>query len=381
VQRLEPIYVVYGNHGRSPAQLEDYHEYLTQAFESLGYAATFSEEIVGGRLNILMEYFSAYDVHKIREAHKIPGTRLICIATEFITDQTFNDFGINVTRKATKVKFNLPLWAEVLGRAVLPVIFPSVLRAFAISLMPGKYFAWKRRYYALFGYPQRSPYAFKNYWLDRFRSFNQLEPLFESIWCVTPHQLDEYFHWFGREKVKLMPMASWNRGVQNLAQNFAEKDVDFLFTGSLTPYREAVFGELKKLGYSVMVGPATWPSYMRDHYIARTKVCLQVRQDPNWRYPSVMRYHYLLCSGSVVVGEQTDEKCIQEDFIYSVPPEKFVDTCVQILKEGDFVSKGAVGCHRYYDACHESRSEFAGLLPSTLKVQNERVLEPSVSSH
>lgn len=130
----------------------------------------------------------------------------------------------------------------------------------------------------------------------------------------------------------------------------------------MTPYRNAVFTELKKLGYRILIGPTSWPGYMRDHYIARTKVCLQVRQDPRWAFPSVMRYHYLLCSGSVVAGEKATESCMQEDHLVMASPEDFVRTCMQLIKNGNFSELGRSACESYFEASASGREYFRTLV-------------------
>lgn len=313
------VVIVYGNHGRSPAQLEDYHGYLMQSLKALEYDVLFSEEVVAGQLNLLIECFDTEDVQKIIAAKKQPGTRFICIATEFITQHTFNDFEINTQAKlAVRKRRRLPRSVQMIGTKLFPILFPEILRALFIDILPGPYFRMRERYYSLFGYPQNSIYAMKTYWRDRHDCFFSIADHCEAIWCVTPHQMPEYTAAFGT-KVALMPVVSWTSDPQVPLSK--EKDIDFLFTGSITPYRKAVFDELRAQGYTVFTGPATLPSYLRDHYISRAKVCLQVRQDANWKYPSIMRYHYLLCAGSVIVAEKTTEHCNQESFLTVVSAE------------------------------------------------------------
>jgi hypothetical protein len=262
---------------------------------------------------------------------------------------------------------------------LIPVFFPEFLRALVIELLPTPYFKARQFYYAWFGYPTSSIYSAKNYWRDRFRFFNLIVPYCEAIWCVTPHQMDEYRRLFG-DKVHLMPIASWKTNVQNALQGRVEKDIDFLFTGSATPYREAVFKYLRDKGYTVFVGPATLPTYLREHFIARSKICLQVRQNGSWKYPSIMRYHYLLCSGATVIAEQTDETCPQEEYIITAKPKDFVQKCIDVIESGKHEGFGAQACLNYYQGSASGREDFAHLLPKRT-VKNERILEPSVSHH
>lgn len=378
---LETIPIVYGNHGRAPAQLEDYHVYLNEALATLGYQAHFVEEVVPGRLNILIEYFSEKDVQKFREALKTPGTRYICVATEFITGATFNDFKGLASRHALKAQVRLPKWMRSIGSWLLPIVIPEFFRTKLIQTLPAPYYLVREKYYGLFGYPDRhSIYANKEYWLERYRNFNRLVPAFESIWCVTPHQIGEYENAYG-SKVKLMPIAAWAAQNLNSLQGQFKKDIDFLFTGSATPYRSTIFDALRKRGYNVFVGPATLPTYLREHFIARSKVCLQVRQDGEWKYPSIMRYHYLLRSGCTVVAEQTEETCDQEQFIKAVAPEDFIETCVKMIESGDYVRFGAQAAQEYYNQTAEGRAQFASLLPMAKVNENGKVLESPQLNH
>ncbi len=90
------VYVVYGNHGPSPAQLDDYLSYLSQAFRAVGYEVTFCEDPMPGKLNVLIECFDQEFCYKIKKASATPGTQFYVMATEFITGQTFNDFSSDI---------------------------------------------------------------------------------------------------------------------------------------------------------------------------------------------------------------------------------------------------------------------------------------------
>jgi len=191
--------------------------------------------------------------------------------------------------------------------------------------------------------------------------------------------MSAYLELYGPTIVKLMPLVSWSKDCSNPLQGELERDIDFLFTGSVTPYREKVLGDLSNRGYRVMVGTTLWPRYMRDHFVARTKVCLQIRQDTGWMYPSIMRYHHLLCSGSVVVAEKASETCLQESFITVAPEADFLDACVSAVEADDFYQRGQEASQKYFVASDAGRREFAQLL--NRPYDSQHVLKPFLSHH
>jgi hypothetical protein len=368
-------YIVYGNHGHSPTQLEDYHTYLTQALEPLGYQVLLTADPIPGEFNILIEFFDGKFVKRIQRAAQTPGTRLIVIATEFITGDTFNDFWYGRTRKTYR-QGRAPGWVKFLVDRIAPVLFPTALRALVLELFPDSYTGAREIYYKTFGNPSRSTYHLNEYWSARYTHFQHVVPLCEAVWCVSPHQMDAYVALYGSTLVKLMPLVSWSKDCSNPLQGKLERDIDFLFTGSVTPYREKVLGELSDRGYRVMVGTTTWPRYMRDHFVARTKVCLQIRQDTGWMYPSIMRYHHLLCSGSLVVAEKATETCLQEDFMTVAPEVDFLEACVAAVKAGNFFDLGQEASRKYFIASDAGRREFAQLLSHPSESQS--VLESAL---
>ena len=369
---MNKVYLVYGNHGRSPGQLEDYHTYLNQALAPQGLQVLYTEDPVAGEFNILIEFFDLEFVHKVRKASKVSGTRMILIATEFLTGPTFNDFSTMLSQTLLR-RSNLPKWVRSIGHAVGPILMPRFIRTMALNYLPDNYIKFRAEYRRHFGVARQSTYEMNQYWQDRYEFFCDVVPLCEQIWCVTPHQMPAYLQQFEGSNINLMPLVSWTEACSNSDQGKLEKDIDFLFTGSITPYRESVLKELKLLGYKVMEGPPTWPAYMRDHYVARSKVCLQIRQNPSWKYPSVMRYHHLLNSGAVIVADKGLETCMQETFLITTPPEEFVETCVRTLKNTDFLAQGRKAGADYYKASAQDRLEFARLLnPGGKKMQPAR---------
>lgn len=360
--RKEPVYIVYGNHGVAPVQLEDYHLYFQQAFPTLGYQPIFTQFPVAGKLNVLIEAFDPQFEELISSAAAVKGTRFITIVTEFVTGNTFNRFRKHeVTRTQSVFWIDFKDWLK----DMIPVLFPRFVRRLFIKYAP-EFYSWAKPYYHYLtsaGSGSGAPiHLQEKYWRGRFDNFVKVAKHSESIWCVSPHQLEEYRALVGASKVALMPMVSWSSNCQNVFQGAFHKDIDFLFTGSITPHRQKVFSKLKERGYKVVVGPPTWPGYLRDHFIARSKVCLQVLQDSDWKYPSIMRYHYLLCSGAVIVSEKATQTCYQEDYLVNVDAQNLIETCERVIAEGDFLARGATASQKYYEAGAPYRTQFRDLL-------------------
>ena len=358
---MKKAYVVYGNHGRSPVQLEDYHAYLTQFIRRQGYEVLFSEDPMPGQLNVLIEFFDAEFVRKIRKASGHSGGRFIVIATEFITGETFNEFGHDPEKfRIESSRFSC--LARSIGGFIAPRIFPAFARRLALRAFPDAYVRIRAEYRRRFRTAIESTYSQDEYWLERYRNFCRAVPFCEQIWCVSPHQIGAYRDRFRDSKIRLMPLASWNIECSNLLQGQICKDIDFLFTGSITPYRDSVLRELKSRGFTVVEGPPTWPAYLRDHYIARSKICLQIRQSPAWKYPSIMRYHHLLSSGALVVADKGVETCMQEAFLVTAAAEDFVETCVRTIQQPDFMKSGLENSRRYFFESADARKSLECLL-------------------
>ena len=373
-------YVLYGNHGDSPHQLGDYLEYFTQIFTSMGVDTFYSRDPVPGFLNIAIECFDANYLQKMKRCTSVENTKFVLIATEFITGSTFNAFEKSETAPAVRSNPKVPFWVKNMVNLTMWFLFPPRLRDFTVGLFPGPYLKAKELYLAQLSTPQRSPYDNKGYWSKRFLNFSRALEIADEVWCVSPHQVEAYRSFFVDQEIGLLPIASWAPAPTNALQGCLEKDVDFLFTGSVTPYRETILKELTARGYKVVLGTAIWPTLMRENFIARAKICLHIKQDPNWKYPSIMRYHYLLCAGALVVAEESLEHCMQEDFLTLSSPQNFVSTCERLIKESNFLEKGDSASRRYYDASASAREETCKMLSKYFKNGAKiNVLEPSHS--
>ena len=351
----------YGNHGEEPAQLQDYYEYLREAFFAAGYHLLLSQKPVAGALNLLIECFDDKFTELLKETKADSGTRYIVLVTEFITGETFNKFEYEPAQvEVTAGKAALGRvrsWAK----ASVTFVLSQNLRTALIHLFPKLYPFLRRNYFRLFGYPFSCNEKMVGIYKLRYDNFLAIEPLCEAIWCVTSHQLPGFQKKFGA-RVRLMPLVSWTPKRKNTEIGILPQDIDFLFTGSLTPYRAAVLEKLRKRGYKVVVGTTFWPQFVRDHYLARAKVALQILQAPNWPYPSVMRYHYLLTSGVTTVAEKGRESCFQERFLFTASSEEFIGECERVVKLDNLSAAACDAGEDYFRASETGQQEFRNLL-------------------
>lgn len=113
-----------------------------------------------------------------------------------------------------------------------------------------------------------------------------------------------------------------------------DKDVDFLFYGSMSPHREQVLVALQQRGYHV-AGVTDLPSLFRDDLIARAKVNVCPWHDESLNQLGVARVTYLLNNHALAVVERARGQEWLEDSILHEAPERFVDFCEESLLRDD----------------------------------------------
>src|SRR3990167_3988209 len=104
-QRTSVVFV-YGNHNNIYV-LEDFFKLLEQPFLDIGVAIKYSNTILPGELNFLIEFFTPEFVctaYKIKEQN--PNTDFICLMTEEVTEDTLNNFKLK-TKKMNVFKKNI----------------------------------------------------------------------------------------------------------------------------------------------------------------------------------------------------------------------------------------------------------------------------------
>jgi hypothetical protein len=128
-----------------------------------------------------------------------------------------------------------------------------------------------------------------------------------------------------------------------------DKDVDFLFYGSVTPHRRDLLEALKRRGYRLEVLFDVRPIFRND-LIARTKVNLAPAQGQGMDHLAWGRICYLLNNRALVVVERCRDQQWLEHCFPSAETRDWVDLCEQTLQRAD-----------RDQLCHEYTNRFRGM--------------------
>jgi tetratricopeptide (TPR) repeat protein len=112
-----------------------------------------------------------------------------------------------------------------------------------------------------------------------------------------------------------------------------EKDIDFMYYGSMTPHRVKLIEELRRLGGNV-VCIFDDAAIFRNDLIARTRINLAPSQAEGINHLT-LKTTYLLNNRSLVVVERCwNQKWVEHCFL-SANTEEFVDLCMRTVKRRD----------------------------------------------
>lgn len=368
----QPFVFVYGNHGESPVQIEDYYELLADLVHAAtGRELVINREPMSGHLNFLLEAFDQPFVESLRNAKASdPSTKFICVATEFRTGPTFNNFSrenVARARPVFKGKFLLSQEQRDAFRKKAPYLFhPARLVYRALLKKPPQK-------------PDTTPshYSSRDYWLDRFGWFKNALAFIDQVWVVCDQQVEGYRSLVDEEKFWLLPIIPFSEkpskatAIEN-AQSNLEQDIDVLFTGTMTTHRKAVLDAVRASGLEVTTAPFTLPSFVRNSLVKRAKVCLHLKQSSDWQYTSVMRLHHLLMNAKYVVSEGAQDAPIQEQFVEKASAEEIPQILKRRCQQTDIHEAGEKAKQRYIAATALTRAQAL----SDFRKQVSRLIAP-----
>ncbi len=290
--------IVYGNHHHGAVQIYDTLMLLKHGLASAGHKADLEPRLTPGKTNILVEFFTFDFVDVLREFAAVPGTRFIVVATEYLTGNTFNNFN------------------------ALPLDHIS---------------------------PLHSHYDDLRHWHKRYRTFCQVIEHASSIWHLSELQVQPYRDQLGRQNIHFLPhgyMPEMERVIQKPA---AHKDIDVIFTGTRTPYRDATLKRLESAGLRVSQLPILTPEFIREDMVARAKLAVNLRQHETWRYPSNSRFYYHLINRSMLVSERCEEVCSLTQYIHECEPAALLDVCESLLSDARYEAEAEQRHERFRD--------------------------------
>lgn len=283
----------YGNHGENPA-MEDIANYFRAAITEAGHVFNITPSIDRNAINLVLENFPE-GIPEVIEAAAKQGTKFIILVSEAVTGNTFNDF---------KPKERDASWYGDGSRTV---------------------------------------------WNTRFRNFIRVAETCKLVWCLVPQQLSEYATIIPSSWLHLVPTGyvGGYATVDNRPDHL--KDIDILFSGSLTARRTRIIEALQRLGANVLHFKPSAPSFIRDNIVSRSKISLGIKQFDEWKYPSLTRHYYHLMNASFMLSEKCEYPCVLDKYVAVAEPETFVPMIIDTLKEGNFSQQAMQNRQRYQD--------------------------------
>lgn len=112
------------------------------------------------------------------------------------------------------------------------------------------------------------------------------------------------------------------------------KDVDFLFYGSITPHRGEMLEKIRRTGASLAT-EFDIPAFYRNDLIARSKIVLSPRQGDVMNQLPYGRICYLLNNRMPVVVERCLEQEWLQDCFFWAESDDWVDHCLETLRRPD----------------------------------------------
>ncbi|MCS6850787.1 MAG: hypothetical protein NZ700_06420 [Gemmataceae bacterium] len=162
------------------------------------------------------------------------------------------------------------------------------------------------------------------------------------VWEVIPHQVPLLAQ-IGVDAQLLL--GGYHPALEEVRHK-KEKDIDFLFFGSVTPHRREQLQRLQQRGHRLVV-VFDEDLIFRNDLIARTKVNLCLRTSTALNHLPWGRICDLLNNRSLVVAEQ----CLEQDWLQHcfawAPTESWVDLCEQTLLRPDREHVAAEYCERF----------------------------------
>lgn len=284
--------LVYGNHGKDPFHIMDTLLLIKLSLEALGHKADLEERMTPGRTNILLECFTYDFIEAMKEIRQTAETELIIVATEFITGETFNCFGTDDE--------------------------PTL----------------------------DSHYDVPHYWRKRYKTFMAVQEHARAIWHLADSQVDAFRQATGHPRVCYLPHGYVDGFARVRHKPESHKDIDALFTGTLTRHRSALIRELSQRGIRAVASkPLNF--VQREDLVARAKIGINMKQMESWQYPSNSRYHYHLSNRSLLVSEHCPVSCDLSPYVIDTETGDFVDRCCEILAAGNWSAEARSRLERF----------------------------------
>lgn len=307
--------LIYENHWNFGIHVADTLLMIKYALETAGHRADIEKSIVPGYCNIVLENFSDDFVDAAQQARsQDENTGFIIVATEFLVDAGFNQFKQDALIQKT------------------------------------------------------THYDDQAYWEKRYSNFLKMLPLSRAIWHLSEHQVDVYKAELKRDDIYYLPHVYNDKLYTVKHRPDDQKDIDFVFTGTLTDYRKKILYQFETKGYRVVALPMLTAAFHREDIIARSKIALNIKQHAQWLHPSNSRFFYHLMNRSILVSEPSPFKCDLGAYVDVAPAGKLMEACNYRLAQGNLARLAETRAQQLKDI--ENVPECFKQLASLEKIKN-----------
>jgi len=271
------INIVANNHS-SQVHIQDFLEYIYIALRSTGEEPTYGigEWTLSGANIVLEGGHSRFNDDIIKAKTAYPQLKIFLIVTEFVVDGFLNSANISFEKESEN----------------------------------------------------KDHYSNKDYWIKRTQDLNRLLPYVNGIICLNSILFGQYklihpncFH---------LPLLKLKQS--NKLEHKKNKIYDFVFSGTITPYRKEIIQQICENGYKVAALDSSTPQYIRDSIYSDAHAVLCPRLHENTITFSNMRAYYCLSNRLPHIFEFVTSPCDMARFVNFSPSKNFIVDAINFRK-------------------------------------------------
>jgi len=279
------VNILTGNHG-SAVQVEDILEYVRQGLISQDLRVSYSDVgYLTSGVNIILECNNADFNSSITQIRKrSPQSKLFIITSERLTPSGFNSANTATQKIKDEGDQDAGHWH----------------------------------------------YDNREYWEKRTQEFMDMLPVVDGLILNSEDSFIEYQK-LGKPMYYL-PLSHPNKPIRHEPNSNSVKDIDLLFTGTVTPYRESLIKKFESRGIKVWALGSASPDYLRKDYFRRAKISVGMNLSAEAELLSKYRAYYYLVHRIPHVFERAKLKTDLDPYInFAEPGDAFVQACIRLL--------------------------------------------------
>lgn len=264
-----PVNICVSNHYGLGIGIQDFVDLIRYELGELGIPVVVTQNLITDGVNIVIEEFSNIQFRTaLLNSFETNDPRLVLVATEVVRDGIFDSVG-------------------------------STDRL----LQNGHYSSGS------------------DLWRSRTEGYKEVAHLFGNIMCPAEQifsSMNQYFYNYG-SSIQYWPLRyDGKQLIKRRNQNdYKIKQTDFVFTGSVTPYRASVIQSLRQKGFIVDEKPAHTPEYLRYCSINQSLFGIAPKHYPSTNLLSKMRVWWCLSNHFPLFVESVSETTDLDPFIMS----------------------------------------------------------------